>query len=75
MVHIPRNPQAPTAAEVEKLAENFIKKTPESAPSTNITLRMPNDLLERIDAAANKEHITRSAWIKSRLSQLLDADN
>lgn len=73
MAVIPKNPKAPTtAAKVEKLAENFINKAPKpAAQPVNITLRMPRDLLESIDAAADKEHITRSGWIKSKLSQLL----
>ena len=76
MAVIPKNPKAPNSAKVEKLAENFINKTPKpTAQPTNITLRMPGDLLERIDAAADKEHITRSSWIKSKLSQLLDAND
>jgi len=77
MVAIPKNPKAPTTtAKVEKLAENFINKAPKpAAQPTNLTLRIPGDLLERISAAADKEHITKSAWIKSKLSQLLDANS
>ena len=76
MAKIPQNPKAPTTpAMVETLAENFINKTPKPVEQpTNITLRMPHDLLLRIDAAAAKEHITRSAWMKSKLSNLLDAE-
>lgn len=40
----------------------------------SVTLRLPADLLERIDAAADKEGITRSAAVRGALAAVFLAD-
>ena len=37
-----------------------------------ITLRLSRAFLDRIDAAAKHQHISRSAWIKTAMSKSLD---
>lgn len=81
MVTFPSNPsstQKTATTHQDQQAEKFINKAnkeelpPDKPYST--TLRIPSDLLTRIDAAAHKKHITRSAWIKATLSEVLDRD-
>ena len=38
------------------------------------TLRFKREFLQRIDAAAQRRNITRSAWIKSTLSLVLEQE-
>ena len=80
MAVIPKNPKAPNAAKVEQRAEKFIRNSAQleeeadQQPSISTTLRIPADLLKRIDAAAKKAYLTRSGWIKNKLSNLLDEE-
>lgn len=61
----------------DRQAKQFIEKAhqQQSAQPYSTTLRIPPDLLKRVDAAAAKLHITRSAWIKLKLSQILDDED
>lgn len=66
---VPSNP-----SKQERDAEKFIgsaNKAKKSQPYST-TLRIPQDLLDRIDRAAAKQHLSRAGWIKSSLSRLLD---
>ncbi len=66
--------QQPATAE-ERAAERFISgaETPKAAGHRNpTTLRFDPDLLARIDAAAKRRGISRSAWIQYTLSSVLD---
>ena len=80
MITIPRKPSStpqPATQHQDRKAEVFIAKAdhkPQSAKPYSTTLRIPSDLLTRIDAAAHKKHITRSAWIKATLSEVFDRD-
>ncbi|CDH47675.1 hypothetical protein [Candidatus Contendibacter odensensis] len=81
MKTIPRSPQPtpkPATVQQEQRAEKFInkanKESPPPTPPYSTTLRIPPDLLRRVDVAAGKKHITRSAWIKATLSEVLDQD-
>jgi hypothetical protein len=67
-------PSKPKPRDEQREASKFIgaaNKSKKKQPYST-TLRIPQDLLDRIDRAAAKEHITRSGWIKSSLSKLLD---
>lgn len=63
----------------ERKAQNFIagaenpRKATDKKPLAT-TLRFKPDFLQRIDAAAATRNITRSAWIKSTLSRVLDEE-
>ena len=66
------------AAQNDKAAEAFINgktATPadEEASIIKLTLRLSPELLEKIDRAAKRRHINRTAWIKSAISEVLDA--
>ena len=66
------------AAQNDKAAEAFINgKTAapadDDAAIIKLTLRLSPDLLEKIDRAAKRRHINRTAWIKSAISEVLDA--
>lgn len=58
---------------IDKQALDFIAKAEkkEDQPYA-ITLRLDREFLDLIDARAKQSRITRSAWIKSVLSQALD---
>lgn len=63
----------------EQAADRFIAgaeqpKTAAAAHKTPTTLRFDPDLLKRIDVAAKRRGISRSAWIQYTLSRVLDED-
>ncbi len=65
----------------EKAAERFIAGAvsavvhgDEPAGRIATTLRFDPDLLARIDAAAKRRGVSRSAWIQYTLSRALDMD-
>lgn len=65
---IARKPQAePTANQFIEAAQPAHRN-----PLFPITLRIEQDFLNRIDAAAKRRNITRSAWIKNTLSKALE---
>lgn len=58
---------------LEKQALDFITKAEKKDDQPYaITLRLDREFLDLIDAKAKELRITRSAWIKSVLSQALD---
>ncbi len=72
--------------DTEKAAEAFIQRSPK-LPSTSeeamvsgesrktpIMLRFNTDLLRRVDTAAKRRGISRSAWIAFKVSEALDAE-
>ena len=61
----------------EKAAEAFIAgagSVPEQADTrkTPVMIRFDRDLLQRVDAAAKRRGISRSAWVMYTLSRALD---
>lgn len=65
------------ATDPERAAEHFIAaadKPPAEARKAMVTLRFDADLLGRIDAAAKRRGVSRSAWIQYNLSRLLEQD-
>ena len=74
-----RAPAAPAAQ--ERAAEAFIqgaaKPQPEAVEGTRktpIMLRFDATLLRRVDSAARRRGISRSAWIAFKVSEALDAE-
>ena len=66
------------AADRERAAEQFIAAASEpSAESHKVTttLRFDVELLARIDAAAKRRGVSRSAWILYNLSRALEEGN
>lgn len=66
------------AADRERAAEQFIAAA--SEPSAELrkvttTLRFDAELLARIDAAAKRRGVSRSAWILYNLSRALEEGN
>jgi predicted HicB family RNase H-like nuclease len=66
------------AADPERAAQQFI--TAASSPPAEerkimVTLRFDADLLSRIDAAAKRRGVSRSAWIQYNLSGVLEQDH
>jgi hypothetical protein len=64
-------------ADAEKAAEAFIAGAggaPEQADSrkTPVMIRFDRDLLERVDTAAKRRGISRSAWVQYTVSRALD---
>ena len=64
-------------ADAEKAAEAFIAGAggvPEPAESRKmpVMIRFDRDLLERVDAAAKRRGISRSAWVQYTVSRALD---
>ena len=74
----PRSSTTPTQpADAEKAAEAFIAGaggTPEQAETRKapVMIRFDRDLLERVDAAAKRRGISRSAWVQYTVSRALD---
>jgi predicted HicB family RNase H-like nuclease len=65
-------------ADRERAAEQFIAAASEpSAAARRImtTLRFDAALLARIDAAAKKRGVSRSAWIQYNLSRVLEGES
>ena len=78
---IARKPNRSTAdtqtADPEKAAEAFIAGAggaPEPAVShkTPVMIRFDRELLDRVDAAAKRRGISRSAWVQYTISRALD---
>ena len=62
----------------EQAASRFIAGAEEpkvKARKTPTTLRFDPNLLERIDAAAKRRGVSRSAWIQYTLSRVLDEES
>ena len=65
------------AADPERAAEQFIaaaSSPPAEERKIMVTLRFDADLLSRIDAAAKRRGVSRSAWIQYNLSGVLEQD-
>jgi hypothetical protein len=65
-------------ADAEKAAEAFIAGAggaPEQADSRKapVMIRFDRDLLKRVDAAAKRRGISRSAWVQYTVSRALDS--
>ncbi len=60
----------------KKAAERFIAKAEASRSGGMVatTLRIDSELLARIDAAASRRGVSRSAWIKYTLSRVLEEE-
>ena len=67
--------QQPVTAD-ERAAERFISGagTPKAGHRIPTPLRFDPDLLARIDVAAKRRGISRSAWIQYTLSRSLDEE-
>ena len=66
------------ATDRERAAEQFIAAAsePEAEPrKVTTTLRFDAELLARIDAAAKRRGVSRSAWILYNLSRALEEGN
>lgn len=66
------------AADRERAAEQFIAAASELATEprkVTTTLRFDAELLARIDAAAKRRGVSRSAWILYNLSRALEEGN
>ncbi len=75
---ISKKPTRPPSEVSEKAAERFIAKA-DAPPRSGrgmlaTTLRIDSELLARIDAAARRRGVSRSAWIKYTLSRALDEE-
>lgn len=79
------NQMASSARDPEQIASAFIQGAghPADAPpppptadarKTPIMLRFNGDLLRRVDTAAKRRGISRSAWIAFKISEALDAE-
>ena len=75
----------PPTADQDKAAEVFIKAAggrdtptdavpPDGPRKTPIMLRFDAGLLRRVDTAAKRRGISRSAWIAFKVSEALDAE-
>lgn len=73
---------APPAVAQERAAEAFIQGAAKAAAAepeagarkTPIMLRFDAALLRRVDSAAKRRGISRSAWIAFKVSEALDAE-
>lgn len=75
----PKNYQnATTSSQKEKAAEAFISGAGETTKPTEetgkkpILIRFDPDVLKRVDSAAKRRGISRSAWIQFTVSRALD---
>lgn len=79
------NPTASPGRDPEQVASAFIQgagQSVDAAPTlpvadarkTPIMLRFNGDLLRRVDTAAKRRGISRSAWIAFKVSEALDAE-
>lgn len=50
-------------------------EAPDSAEFTSITLRLPADLKERIEARAIAEERTVSQWVRYYIKEMLDSQS
>ncbi len=81
---IARKPNRNTLAGTEQAAAAFIEAAVKAPPApqpaeaevrkTPIMLRFDVPLLRRVDAAAKRRGISRSAWIAFKVSEALDAE-
>ena len=74
---IAKKPNRLQPAITEEQASRFIegaRKPAERAPRAATTVRFDAELLARIDSAAKRRGISRSAWIHYTLSRALDED-
>lgn len=74
---IGKKPKQQSVPDRERAAEHFIaaaSKPPLEARKIMVTLRFDPDLLSRIDVAAKRRGVSRSAWIQYNLSRLLEQD-
>ena len=74
---IGKKPKQPPAPHPERAAEHFIaaaSQPPVEPHKVTTTLRFDAALLARIDAAAKRRGVSRSAWILYNLSRALEAD-
>jgi len=78
-----RNQSATSAPDADKAAQAFISgagngKTapdePESTTKKPVMIRFDPELLSRVDAAAKRRGISRSAWIQYTVSVSLDEE-
>lgn len=72
-----RNRNDTTAKNNEQAAQAFISGANKQAKDTArkpVMIRFDPDLLERVDAAAKRRGISRSAWVQFTLSLALDED-
>jgi hypothetical protein len=71
-----RNTQAIAGRSNEEAAQAFItgvaKAAEEEASKKPVLIRFDADLLKRVDAAAKRRGISRSAWIQFTVSRALD---
>jgi predicted HicB family RNase H-like nuclease len=75
---IAKKPNRKLTDRSEKEASRFIEgagKEPKRALRQPTTLRFDPDLLKRIDKAARRRGISRSAWIQYTLSRALDEED
>ena len=75
---IAKKPNRLQPATTEAQASRFIEsagKPAERAPRAATTVRFDAELLARIDSAAKRRGISRSAWIHYTLSRALDEDS
>ena len=75
---IAKKPDSHPSKKVEQEASRFIKgagKEPKRALRHPTTLRFDPELLKRIDQAARKRGVPRSAWINYILSKALDEED
>lgn len=64
---------ASSAKSASKPAKKTVAATKEKGPNKEpILIRVPPDLLERIDEAARQRGISRAAWLVSVASRALD---
>ncbi len=74
---IAKKPNRPLSATPEQQASRFIEgagKGAERVHRAPTTLRFDPDLLARIDTAAKRRGVSRSAWIQYTLSRALDEE-
>lgn len=75
------NPKRHLHPAKEAQAESFISSAGQTAPAAQedssrkpVVLRIPGDLLKRIDQAAKRKSISRSAFIVSSMADLVNGD-
>ena len=77
---VARKPAGKPARDTEAAAERFIKGAVRAVPppppshKTPVMMRFDAGLLARVDGAAKRRGISRSAWIAYTVSAALDAE-
>ena len=78
-----RNQNVPSAPDADKAAQAFIsgagsskaeQDETESTTKKPVMIRFDPELLSRVDAAAKRRGISRSAWIQYKVSVSLDEE-